>query len=142
MTYKITDLPKTDTYYVLAMTDTHEVYHFAVTRLIQYLKVSKTRPYAVNVDEALIAQLGRNGIEPEHLLRLASGHAKFNDDPAVLIERKGAHYVIDGNHRIALAIMAGAETVPAWVVKPEVWERFLITDIEGDFDYWAARNSS
>lgn len=95
---------------------------FCITDLKEWVARVGVKPNKVTVTPELASQVRQNGIEPEHLARLRAKDPDFS--PAIMIEKNGAMYVIDGNHRACMWIGAGSRVIPALILKEMTWRLF------------------
>lgn len=98
---------------------------FNTSALERHLQRTLTIPEWIAIVKEQVALIERdNGVEQEHLARLKDNCLA---QPIIFCEcLDGTHILVDGNHRFVYAARKGKTEVLAWLVKRDVWERFII----------------
>lgn len=101
---------------------------FHVTGLLDDPKYKKLPATNVNVDHKFAALLpDLRGLEPHRLNRLW-GVPTAAFEPLPFVEMPdGTHLMVDGSHRYYVAHRRGEDWVPAKLVKPKLWRKYIVT---------------
>jgi len=104
------------------------VLHFAMSRLVRYLRDSGRPPEPVELTEDLVRHcVEKHGVELDHLPSIKRDRL---EDPCVLLAwPDGTHIVADGNHRLAMRYMLGMDHFFGWMVPEATWRRFTIDGV-------------
>lgn len=104
--------------------------HFNATQMVRAIVNHQINPIMAVLDlyEDLVRHLIANhGIEEDHLHQIGS----TLDSPILLVEfADGTNLIVDGNHRVVKRWQEGLKTVTAAILKPGVWEPYLVEDMQ------------
>lgn len=100
----------------------------AVERLHKDPDFLKLKPFLTPVEEHFAKWAMENrGVEQKRLDRLTP--AIFAQPLTYCEWENGSHLLVDGNHRYVKAAMLGVKELPARVVLPPLWRKYVVSGI-------------
>lgn len=104
-------------------------YHFNATAIRKHIEnVSAARQFIVyNIDENHYNHvLHENGVEEAKVQRLSQAPEIYSQPTLIALMPCGRHVQIDGNHRTVILYRMGMRKMSGFVVKEDVWSKFLV----------------